>query len=360
MTTGDFEKIVILLDLRRYAAARDAAFAGLRAAPDDPRLTWCAARALGGLGEHREAVALVRAAIGAHPDDASLHDLAGRLLLDSGRWSEAASAAREAVRLQPDSPAMLGLAARAIASTGRHLKEARELSERAVALEPLNPSRHLDRSAAYVPGAGARSTREHLAQAQAAVARALELDPDNPDAVHELARLERARGRVLGSVRLQLRALRARPGEADIEALHRNFDSVASLLVIGLFLVLLPAVAPAIGAGGRNPDLSRGWVAWIVAAPVLAVSTWVLWRLARLLAPDPLVHLRSWLRQGTHRSAALFVFGALWVVALVAPLIPGEWRGRTALAACLLGAAGLLAHALVLKLAGRGGRSDRH
>ena len=264
----DLSAVRALLDLRRYAAARDAAYAGLRDSPTDPGLSWCAARALLGLGHPATALEVLSRAVADNPQVAGLHDLISRIHLDCGRAAQAVAAAEEAVRLDPPSAPALGQLARSVAASGRDAARARALADRALQLDPLAAARHLDHAAAHrlLATSSGRPGRADLAIAFDSATRALAMAPDSVDALHELARIHRASGRLPEAVAFHLRALRGHAGQGEVGEFDGLLSAVGGAMAVGLGVLVIVAVAPALGVGGPRPDLSRGWVLWLLGA----------------------------------------------------------------------------------------------
>lgn len=354
----DLSAVRALLDLRRYAAARDAAYAGLRDSPTDPGLSWCVARALLGLGHPATALEVLSRAVADNPQVAGLHDLISRIHLDCGRAAQAVAAAEEAVRLDPPSAPALGQLARSVAASGRDAARARALADRALQLDPLAAARHLDHAAAHrlLATSSGRPGRADLAIAFDSATRALAMAPDSVDALHELARIHRASGRLPEAVAFHLRALRGHAGQGEVGEFDGLLSAVGGAMAVGLGVLVIVAVAPALGVGGPRPDLSRGWVLWLLGAPVLVASAAVGWRLWRALAPDPSGHLRAWISRGRSRRAAVASFVWLWLAVLVAPVLPGSWRAQAVLVAAAPVAAGWI---VARVFAGRNGSRRR-
>jgi tetratricopeptide (TPR) repeat protein len=103
--------------------------------PDSAEIDRNIGLALADTGEHAEAVAYLRRAIGIDPDDAAAQHALGSLLLEYGNAAEAADHFRAALRAQPDSAAAHNDLGVALGSMGQ-TRDAIEHFRAAVDLEP--------------------------------------------------------------------------------------------------------------------------------------------------------------------------------------------------------------------------------
>src|SRR5262249_17749512 len=123
------------------------------------------------------------------PEEEWAHRLASLALERLGRPAEAVAAAREATRLDPDNWRAHVRLALALHSSPASHRAAWQAAMDAVALAPHEPEVH------NTVGALAFAV-DDVGQAEAAFRHALELDPDNATAIHNLALVDRARGRL--------------------------------------------------------------------------------------------------------------------------------------------------------------------
>lgn len=129
-------------------------------------------------GQARAAIEQLRHVLGDDPENATAHALLSHALVDDNRIYAGEREAGLALAHAPED----GEGHRAMARVKfaqRRLDEALEATERAEAIEPLEP-------ATFVIRAGVLAVLERSAEARAALERALELDPESDDARWQL------------------------------------------------------------------------------------------------------------------------------------------------------------------------------
>jgi tetratricopeptide (TPR) repeat protein len=233
------------------------------------------------------------------PDEEWAHRLASLALDKLGRHADAIAAAQQATRLDPDNwRAHVRLALALLAAGGRH-REAWAVATHAAELAPHEPEVH------NTVGAMALAVDDYT-QAENAFRHVLELDPDNAKAIHNLALVERARGR-LGQA-----AARFGDAVASDPRMHDSAmavdDSLLELLRRTVwFTATLTGVLVVLGLVGRGVQS----VAYGVFALLLGVTAWS----AYSQVPP---YLRPHLRRLARRYPMVVVSACLWLVAVAA------------------------------------------
>jgi Flp pilus assembly protein TadD len=232
------------------------------------------------------------------PEEEWAHRLASLALEKLGRHPEAVVAAREATRLDPENWRAHVRLALALHSGGRAHRQAWQVATHAAQLAPAEPEVH------NTVGALAFAV-DDLRQAEAAFRHALELDPDNATAIHNLALVDRARGR-LGQA-----AARFGDAVASDPRMHDSAfavdDSLLELLRrILWFTATVSVLLLVLGLSGRRV-LGIGFV---LAAPLLAVVGW-----SGYAQVPP--NLRPHMRRLARRHPLLVVAALLWLVVAV-------------------------------------------
>jgi Flp pilus assembly protein TadD len=265
------------------------------------------------------------------PEEEWGHRLASLALDRLGRHAEAVAAARQATRLDPDNWRTHVRLALALLEVGTAHRAAWQCAVHAAGLAPHEPEVH------NTVGALALAV-EDLGSAEAAFRRVLELDPDNAKALHNLALVDRARGRLGQAAARFGDAVASDPRMHDsalavddslLELLRRLlwFTAVIALLLLGL------------GLAGREP-LGFGLA---LSAPLLAVVA----RSGYGQVPD---HLRPHLRRVARRHRLVAVAAALWLVAVATTavwavavwFVPDRWAAFRLLLPCLALAVALM------------------
>ena len=134
------EKITSALSQRGLAAAKALALEAERRFPGESDITYLVAGILGDLGDTRQALTRMRAAIGRNPDRAEFHIALVKLCVRAGDEAGALAAAEQAVKLAPASAE-----AHAALSTARRASRpdlAEQAARRAIELDPAGAAGH--------------------------------------------------------------------------------------------------------------------------------------------------------------------------------------------------------------------------
>ncbi len=135
-----FRRIVVLFSAGRFDDVASLSVDAAEAHPDDPRFDRLRARALFETGDPDAAYAVMLGLVASDPGDASLRLALADLYYDGDRRADAEEMLRELVRAEPTNAGALNYLGYLLAEDGRQLDEAVELVQRALELDPGNPS----------------------------------------------------------------------------------------------------------------------------------------------------------------------------------------------------------------------------
>lgn len=298
-----------LLELRRYAEAREALAALLSEQPDDVQLHGLLAQVLLGLDDLPGALAAGNRLVALAPEDEWGHRICAIVLDRMERHEEATAAAAEAVRLDPLNWATHQVFARAAVDARGRQYDARTAAFRAVELAPHEPSAH------FTVGLVAQARGEDDLARQA-YERTLALDPQHATALNNLT--------VLGGTRNLAQAaqgfgasLRHAPDQVLVQ---RNVESLAAVFVRRIYLVGLVAflvgLATAMASDGVTP-VTVG----IAVAMVATVAGYTL-HLVRTVPVGIRRFVLARMRSDPFLLANQALTVAMLVVALVTCLVP--------------------------------------
>jgi len=233
------------------------------------------------------------------PEEEWAHRLASLALEKLGRHADAVAAAREATRLDPENWRAHVRLALALHSGGRAHRQAWQVAAHAARLAPTEPEVH------NTVGALAFAVDDYR-QAEDAFRHALELDPDNATAIHNLALVDRARGR-LGQAAARFGDAVASDPRMHDSALAVDDSLLELLRRILWFTGTVSVVLLVLELSGRGL-LGIGFV---LTAPLLAVVGW-----SGYAQVPP--YLRPHVRRLARRHPLVVVAALLWLVAVVA------------------------------------------
>jgi Flp pilus assembly protein TadD len=326
------QRVEVLCQLDRAADALPLVADALAGNPGHADLWRHLAYVQAQLNHPAEALWASNRALEIEPEEEWAHRLASLALDRLGRHAEAVAAARNATRLDPDNWRTHVRLALALLATGTAHREAWQCAVHAAALAPHEPEVH------NTVGALALAV-EDFGRAEAAFRQVLELDPDNAKAIHNLALVDRARGR-LGQAAARFGDAVASDPRMHDSALAVD-DSLLELLRRLLwFTAVIAVLLLGLGLAGREP-LGIGLA---LSAPLLVV-------VARSGYRQVPVHLRPHLRRVARRHRLVVVAAALWLVAVAVTavwavavwFVPDRWAAFRLLLPCLALAVALMA-----------------
>lgn len=279
------ERAELLDDAGRTRDALDLLLPLLAQAPGDPDLARACGQLLLQTGEDADVdagIRLLRQAVAAHPDDAeTLSTLGLALTTNPLRWREARELTARAVALEPHDPAAWFAHAQVLKDTVAKRGRAREAAERAVELAPESAA-----AALLLAEVAHEETnpfdKKAVAATQALIDRALALDPNDPDA-HVLRAKADHDGPSSRRQEAYLEAARLDPSRHD--AIVAFDDELTFPLRIGSWLMtLLVVVQGALIAAGVDLGTPLGLLALLVVLPL----AWAGFLVVRKEAPpDP-------------------------------------------------------------------------
>lgn len=159
---------------------------------------------------YEQAIAWAREGLARFPEDGELTFYLGAALERSGKVTEAAVTFRALLAKEPENAAALNYLGYMFADRGENLQEAKELVEKAVALDPL--------SGAYLDSLGWVYFRlGDLDRAEKYLTQAVALEPFDATVHEHLGDLHRARGELAKAREAYERALRLKPDEEGQE-----------------------------------------------------------------------------------------------------------------------------------------------
>jgi tetratricopeptide (TPR) repeat protein len=159
---------------------------------------------------YSQAILWAREGLRRFPEDGELTFLLAAALERSGQFQEAVATFRQLLAKEPDNASALNYLGYMFADRGENLQEAKELIEKAVALDPL--------SGAYLDSLGWVYFRlGDLDRAEKHLTQALALEPFDPTVHEHLGDLYRARGEVAKAKQAYEQALRLKPDEEGQE-----------------------------------------------------------------------------------------------------------------------------------------------
>lgn len=319
-------RVQSLVELGRYAEARDAVRSLLAEQPDDPVLLGLLAQALLGLDDDRGALEVGNRLVGVAPEEEYGHRICSIALLALKIPQGAVAAAAEAVRLAPLSHRTHVQYAMAALGIPSLLQDARAAAFRAAELGPHDADAH------FVIGL----VHEALHQpdtARQAYRRALALEPGHTAAQNNLTLLD-SRFRLRSAARGFATALSHDPQASYV---HQNLDLLAYRFARRIYWVALVTLVVGIGVGvATNGDTGRvGWpgvalgclmvaaVAGYTAVLVRDVPVGVRRHVSSRLVRNPFLlvtSLLTLLMLATAVTACFAPYGALLAVALLQPL----------------------------------------
>jgi Flp pilus assembly protein TadD len=296
-------RVELLCQLDRAADAVPLLHRALAANPEHADLWRHLAYVQSQLDHPAEALRASGRALELEPEEEWAHRLASLALDKLGRHDDAIAAAREATRLDPENWRAHVRLALALLGSGNAHRQAWQAANHAVELAPHEPEVH------NTVGAMALAV-DDFEQAEAAFRHVLELDPDNAKAIHNLALVDRARGR-LGQAAARFGDAVASDPRMHDSALAVDDSLLELLRRILWFTTTVAVVLLVLGLAGRGA-LSVGFV---VVAPLLAVVAWS----AYSQVP---AYLRPHVRRLARRHPLVVVAAALWSVAV---LVTSAW-----------------------------------
>jgi tetratricopeptide (TPR) repeat protein len=196
------------MQAKKYQEASAFAAAAQKKFPGDMRFTRLQARVLFDTGNQSAALALLESAVRSHPDDSGVYLSMADLYTDAGRTDEALKTLESAVKRFPAEADVLNYLGYMLAERGQRLEESVQLINRALALDPENPS--------YLDSLGwAHFKRGDLTQAETYLAKAAGGLPRNSVVQDHYGDLLAKRGRHADAIAAWSKAL-AGDGE-DVE-----------------------------------------------------------------------------------------------------------------------------------------------
>ncbi|MHA3704118.1 tetratricopeptide repeat protein [Jatrophihabitans sp. YIM 134969] len=228
-TVALLERADVLIDLDRYAQARETLRPVIAEDPDDPFALLMLARCALGEGEVGDGLHLAEQVLAVRPGDDQAHRIAALCNAGLRRVDAARQHADAAVAALPTSWTGYVVRAQVDLVTGRVDDVSVAAAERAVGLAPQEPSTHL------ILGQ-VRNAKVDTDAARAALQEVLRLDPENADALRGLGEVSTTRLELHDAVRTYRRAAALRPGDPrigrDLAAVVRRFFTVFSLLLL--------------------------------------------------------------------------------------------------------------------------------
>jgi Flp pilus assembly protein TadD len=330
VTTGDLDpdavarRAEMLCQLDRAADALPLLQRALAGDPEHAELWRHLAYVQAQLNRPDEALLASSRALEIEPEEEWAHRLASLALDRLGRHADAVDAARQATRLDPDNWRAHVRLALALLGSGTAHRQAWQAATHAAELAPHEPEVH------NTVGAMALAV-DDFGQAEAAFRHVLQLDPDNAKAIHNLALVDRARGR-LGQAAARFGDAVASDPRMHDSALAVD-DSLLELLRRMLwFTAAVAALLAMLGLAGRGP-LGVGFV---LAAPLLGVVAWSAYHQVP-------AYLRPHVRRVARRHPLAAVAAILWLVSVAVTavwaaavwLVPGPRAAFWVLAPCL-------------------------
>jgi tetratricopeptide (TPR) repeat protein len=219
-----------LLKFRRIAAlfsdgdfTRAASFAAEAQSqfPDDLRFPQLHARALFALGDRARAVDVLELTAKANPKDAATQLAMADLYHEAGRDGDAERTLRQFLEMNPANAEALNYLGYLLAQNGRQLDEAIRLVERALNVEPGNPS--------YLDSLGwAYFRRGDFVEAEKYLSPAAEQLPRNAVVQDHLGDVLARRGRWQDAIAAWTRALSGETGNVDKVMIQKKIDDARS------------------------------------------------------------------------------------------------------------------------------------
>ncbi len=210
--SADASLLYILAQTQRRlkdATGTAATLARMRAeVPEDPRTRFVAAQILGDQGRQAEAIEAFRVLVESAPDDASLVYEYASALEKSGRQDDAERALRGLLSKDPFDANALNSLGYMLAERGQRLEEAIDLVQRALKVDPLNPS--------YLDSLGWAYFRQgKLEMADAPLSQAAEQLPSDSTVQDHLGDLRFKQQRFTDAAAAWERALKGDGGDID-------------------------------------------------------------------------------------------------------------------------------------------------
>jgi Flp pilus assembly protein TadD len=249
-----------------------------------------------------QALAAAQQAVALEPEEEWGHRLASVAYGQLKRHPEAVAAAREATRLAPTNWRTQIRLAETLRAVREHDEAATALA-RARELAPHEPEVALVAGVLWL-------ARRDVDGAEAEFRRALQLDPTSGEAIHNLALIDRIRGRFGLAAAKFGAAVAANPRLHSAAAAAREALRTLVLRIL-LFTTVCPALLTLLGTVGRNPPTARYRVLepLLVLAPLLVPA--VAWYAFRQLPR----HLRPHARALAARSPLIIAAAAVSVLA---------------------------------------------
>lgn len=212
-----FRRLAVLFNLEDYDQA--AAFAAEAQAqhPDDLRFAQLQGRALFESGNRDQAFQVLESAVRSHPNDADTQFALVGLYKDGGREPDAERLLREMLTAEPKNAPALNYLGYLLADRGQQLDEAISLVQRALDLDPDNPS--------YLDSLGwAHFRRGNMDQAEKYLAPAAQRLPHNSVIQDHLGDVLARRGRWQDATIAWMRALDGDGEDINRDVIQKKID----------------------------------------------------------------------------------------------------------------------------------------
>lgn len=313
--TAALSRIERLIEIGRYAAAKDELIRHLATEPDSPEALCWLARCELGLGRPDRAEQAAQAALVMTPDSEWALQLLALAAGEVGHVAEALSAAQRAVHIAPNLWSTHQILAQTLLLDPQQRSQAYDAALRAVELAPTEPAAHI------TVGLAAEGIRRRDLARQA-YEEALRHDPNDPIALNNLAVLDLGARRTESAAQRLIGALRLDPNAA---LMQRNLDFVAlrllerllNVLLLGGVVMLLVLVLEIAGV------VPRVWVRALVGAVLLAAYLIVARSTLRHLPRGARRHLRGVPRRLRGRASAIMLLWAeATIVFAIAAFVP--------------------------------------
>jgi tetratricopeptide (TPR) repeat protein len=218
-----FRRIAMLFNLKDYANAAMYAADAQQQHPDDLRFVQLRARALFETGARTRALELLEAALQSHPGDSDTQFALVGLYRDADREADAERTLRQMLEAQPRNAETLNYLGYLLAERGQKLEEAIDLIERALDLDPGNPS--------YLDSLGwAHFKGGNIEEAEKSLVPAAQKLPKNSVIQDHLGDVLSRRGRLGDAIAAWNRALEGDGRDIDRTAIQKKIEGATAQL----------------------------------------------------------------------------------------------------------------------------------
>jgi tetratricopeptide (TPR) repeat protein len=218
-----FRRVIALFNAKQYAEVATLAAEAQAQHPDDLRFTRLRARALFESGAAARAIDVLEPVARANPGDEATQLSLADLYNDAGRSTDAERTVRRLLQMEPESARALNYLGYLLAERGQQLDEAIKLVQKALSLDPDNPSYQDSLGWAYFRQGKIEDAEKYLAPAA-------EKLPTNSVVQDHLGDVLARRGRAVDAIAAWTKALEGDGAEIDRDAIEKKIRDARSRL----------------------------------------------------------------------------------------------------------------------------------